>query len=71
MNFLHKIFKVFFGKNLTISRGKRENQQSREEARHSNREVKPSADSLSCPYCLSTNFQKRGFRRTSQQYNVH
>src|SRR3990167_8234270 len=64
MNFIQTIIKWLRSKNLTFSRGKQENPQSREEARHPKREVsRPSTDSLSCPNCLSTNFQKRGFRQ--------
>jgi len=58
-----KIIKWIFGENLTFSRGKREIHQIREVETHPKREVRPASDSLSCPYCLSTNFQKRGFRQ--------
>ena len=61
-NYMSKIKNKF----LTILRGKPEISQTREVMTGPNREVKAEKlimESLSCPYCLSKNFQKRGFRK--------
>ncbi|MBI5621230.1 PD-(D/E)XK nuclease family protein [Candidatus Gottesmanbacteria bacterium] len=52
---------------LTILRGSTEISQTREVLPAENREAKPVIDSLSCPYCQSKNFQKRGFRTKKRE----
>ncbi|MCL4374505.1 hypothetical protein M1523_01450 [Patescibacteria group bacterium] len=61
-----KSLKKFLNKTLTLFGRKAKITQNREETAPPNREVKPSKlvmESLACPYCSSTDFQKRGFRQ--------
>ena len=58
--FLKSLIQKFRGQNLTVTRGNGDISNSREFSSRSNREA---MDSFSCPYCLSKNFQKRGFRQ--------
>ncbi|OGJ16315.1 MAG: hypothetical protein A2632_01245 [Candidatus Pacebacteria bacterium RIFCSPHIGHO2_01_FULL_46_16] len=55
------------GKNLTNFGGSPETSQTRAVSPSPNREVKPMTDSVKCPYCLSTSFQKRGFRQKKRE----
>jgi len=50
-------------KKFTFLKGKTEISQTRELPAPPIREVKPAINSLRCPYCLSTNYKKRGFRQ--------
>jgi len=63
-NFLKNIFNKF----LTITRGNAKIPESREISTPPIREVsKPITDSFACPYCLSKNFVKRGFRQKKME----
>jgi len=61
----------FSGGHLTDNGVKVENSESREVLTPPTREVatskKPVMDSLACPYCDSTSFQKRGFRQKKHE----
>jgi DNA-directed RNA polymerase subunit RPC12/RpoP len=63
-NFLNNVF----SKLLTVTRGNSKIPETREIATPPIREVsKPIADSFTCPYCLSKNFVKRGFRQKKME----
>ena len=62
-NFLNN----FFAKFLTITRGSAKNSETREIATPPIRETRPAAESFACPYCMSKNFVKRGFRQKKME----
>ena len=65
---MKKILNNFLTKFLTITRGNTEISKTREISTPPIRETgKPSADSFACPYCLSKNFVKRGFRQKKME----
>jgi len=61
-NYLQNI-KQAISKNLTHFGGNSKISQTRVVSPSPIREVKPMTDSIKCPYCFSTSFQKRGFRQ--------
>ena len=65
---MKKILNNFLTKFLTITRGNTEISKTREISTPPIRETgKPSADSFACPYCLSKNFVRRGFRQKKME----
>ncbi len=65
-DFLEQIKQKF----LTLLKQTPEIDQTREDLTPQTREVlstKPTMDSLSCPYCQSTNFTRRGFRQKTHE----
>ena len=61
---MKNLLNIIFRKNLTISRGNAGFFKTREMSTKSNREMgKPATDSFACPYCMSKNFVRRGFRQ--------
>jgi len=65
---MKNLLNIIFRKNLTISRGNAKIPQTREMGTQPIRETgRPSADSFACPYCMSKNFVKRGFRQKKME----
>src|SRR3989339_989766 len=65
---MKKILNNFLTKFLTITRGNTEISKTREISTPPIREIsKPAMDSFACPYCLSKNFVKRGFRQKKME----
>lgn len=68
---MFKTIKKLLDKFLTISKGKTKIPKTREAATPKTREVavseKPAVDSFKCPYCLSQDFFKRGFRQKKHE----
>ena len=65
---MKKILNNFLTKFLTITRGNTEISKTREISTPPIREMgKPATDSFACPYCLSKNFVRRGFRQKKME----
>ena len=65
---MNNLLNNFFTKFLTITRGSAKISETREISTMPIREInKPIVDSFACPYCLSKNFVKRGFRQKKME----
>ena len=65
---MKNLLNIIFRKNITITRGNAKISETREISTPPIREVdKPATDSFACPYCMSKNFVKRGFRQKKME----
>ena len=64
---MKNLLNIIFRKNLTITRGSANISQTSEIPAPPIRETRPAVDSFACPYCMSKNFVRRGFRQKKME----